>query len=73
MKFKEFVAWCNERTCDGCWGMVTAMTCIDIISSIRKVPFWKRKKIWAGIEPDVMEQIVNPINAKMAELQSNNR
>ena len=39
MKFKEFVNWCNERTCDGCWGMLEAMTCIDLINEIRKIPF----------------------------------
>ena len=30
MKFKEFAKWCNERACDGCWGMLEAMACIDI-------------------------------------------
>lgn len=28
MKFKEFENWCNERACDGCLGMLTAMVCI---------------------------------------------
>lgn len=46
MKFKEFVNWCNERACDGCWGTLTAMTCIDLIKEIRKAPFLKREKIW---------------------------
>ena len=30
MKFKEFAKWCNERACDGCWGMLEAMACIDL-------------------------------------------
>lgn len=25
MKFKEFSAWCNDRACDGCWGMTEAI------------------------------------------------
>ena len=25
MKYKEFIRWCNERACDGCWGMLEAM------------------------------------------------
>lgn len=68
MTFKEFIAWCNERTCDGCWGMMTAITCIEIVKSIRKVPFWKRKKEWAKIEEDVVNNIVNPINAMLEEI-----
>lgn len=46
MRFKEFVNWCNERACDGYWGMLTAMTCIDLIGEVIKVPFWKREKFW---------------------------
>lgn len=46
MKFKEFENWCNERACDGCWGMLEAMTCIGLIKEIRKAPFWKREKLW---------------------------
>ena len=34
MTFKEFVEWCNDRACDGCWGMIESMVCMDIISSI---------------------------------------
>lgn len=44
MKFKEFTNWCNERACDGCWGMLEAMACIDLIGEVKKVPFWKREK-----------------------------
>lgn len=63
MKFKEFNSWCNERACDGCWGMVEAMTCIDIAREILKEPFWKREKIWkTKYESDVVNQIVGPTN-----------
>lgn len=68
MTFKEFKNWCNERACDGCWGMLTSLTCIDIMNRINKLRWWKRKKAWEEIENQVMEEIVNPINAKIKEL-----
>lgn len=69
MKFKEFDAWCNQRACDGCWGMLTAMVCIDLLEKMRKVTFWKREKIWKEkYEKQVMDEIVNPIEEKMKEL-----
>lgn len=46
MKFKEFSAWCNERACDGCWGMTEAIICTNLCSDIYKFPFWKREKYW---------------------------
>lgn len=48
MTFKEFTAWCNEQACDGWWGMVEAMVCIDLMAEIRKLSFWKREKFLAG-------------------------
>lgn len=35
MTFKQFVSWCNQRAFDGCWSMITAMACIDLIEKIR--------------------------------------
>lgn len=68
MTFKEFTRWCNERACDGCWGMIEAMTCIDIASGINKMHFWKREKYWQSeYESRVLNEIVNPINNKIAE------
>lgn len=35
---------------------------------IKKIPFWKREKYWeAGYEQKVLDEIVNPINKKIAE------
>ena len=69
MTFKEFEYWCNERACDGCWGMLEAMTCIDIIGKVRKKWLWKRERFWQEeYANDVMEQIVKPIEKKIAEL-----
>lgn len=45
MSFKEFVRWCNERACDGCWGMSAAITCIGIMHEVEKNLFGKEKNI----------------------------
>ena len=72
MKFKEFVNWCNERTCDGYWGVLEAMTCIDLIKEIRKASFWKREKLWKeNYEQQVLEEIINPIEKKLEEMKKN--
>ena len=68
MTFKQFTNWCNERACDGRWGMVEAMVCIDIGTKINKLPFYKREKIWKEQYRDsVMYEIINPIEKKIAE------
>lgn len=68
MKFKEFAVWCNERACDGCWGMIEAMACIDLIKTVREKPFWKREKFWREeYEQRVLNEIVNPINRMIDE------
>lgn len=69
MRFKEFVGWCNDRAADGCWGMNTAIACINITKDVRKIPFWKREKVWKEkYESDVVSGIVHPIEEKMKEL-----
>ena len=66
MTFKEFTVWCNERACDGCWGMLTAMTCLDLMATVNKIPFWKREKVWREqYEKQVLDEIVEPINQKI--------
>ena len=68
MKFREFVSWCNQRAADGCWGILEAMVCIDIIGTVRKEQFWKREKLWKeNYADDVLEHIVNPIEKKIKE------
>ncbi|MBQ0113294.1 MAG: hypothetical protein KBT03_09215 [Bacteroidales bacterium] len=68
MTYKEFKKWCELRVCDGCWGMTTAIFCIDLLKSIQKMPFWKRKSYWKNEWEDmVVNEIVNPINKKIAE------
>ena len=70
MKFKEFTNWCNERACDGCWGMLEAIACINLINEIMKIQFWKREKIWKeNYEQQVLEEIINPIEKKLEEMK----
>ena len=69
MTFKEFVDWCNEHACDGCWSMATAQCCIAIINEVRTAPFWRRKKQWREYEEMIAAEIVGPINSKIRELQ----
>lgn len=67
MTFKEFAAWCNERACDGCWGMATAITCCELVSNIYKLRRRHREKAWAEInkQEHIVENIVKPINQKL--------
>lgn len=65
MTFKEFESWCNDRAADGCWGIVTAITCIELVDRLRKVPFWKREKVWREqYENQVINGIVIPIDKR---------
>ncbi len=69
MTYKEFVSWCNERACDGCWSMRTAIYCIEIINNINRLPFWKRKKEWLKIKDKIETDVVSVINAKIQALK----
>lgn len=73
MKYKEFSKWCNDRACDGCWSFNTAVICIEILSTVRKIPWYKREKTWKKeYETFVVEEIVKPIEQKIREFQSIN-
>ena len=69
MKYKEFVEWCSERTCDGCWSMNTAINCIEIRKNIDSKWPWNREKEWAKISEVVINRIVEPINQKIKEIR----
>lgn len=73
MTFKQFTNWCNERACDGHWGMLEAIVCMDIGTKINKLPFWKREKAWKGqYENSVVNEIINPTEKKIAEFEREN-
>lgn len=69
MTYKEFVSWCNERACDGCWSMGTAIYCIKIMNNINRLPFWKRQKEWLKVREIVEKEVVSVINAKIQALK----
>lgn len=69
MKFKEFVDWCNDRACDGCWGISAVVICTNIVREVREQSFWKREKYWREqYEKEVLEKIVKPIDEKRKEM-----
>lgn len=37
MTYKEFLDFCNDRACDGQWGMLEAMSCIKIVEEINAI------------------------------------
>ena len=69
MTYKEFVSWCNERSCDGCWSMETAIYCIKVLDEINALPFWKRKKEWLKLKDTIETDVVYVINAKIQTLK----
>lgn len=64
MKFRKFVDWCNERACDGAWGMNEAMICINAHQYVKQGVFG-RKKRWETIWPEI-EHIVAAVNRRRA-------
>lgn len=69
MRFREFKSWCEQRACDGCWGLAEAKASIAIIEIISSALFWKREKLWREkYEESVVRQIVNPIERKIKEV-----
>jgi hypothetical protein len=69
MTYKEYLAWCNERACDGCWSLQVAFVCGDIAKRLYKVPFWKRKKEWLKVKDTIETDVVSVINAKIQALK----
>lgn len=70
MKYREFVRWCNERACDGHWGLYEAAACSSIIREVERLPFRKRERYWReNYEIGTVEVIVNPTEKKIRELE----
>ena len=70
MKYKEFIEWCNQRACDGCWGILTAKFCIDIMREVQDQFPWKREKRWQELEKEysIVEKVITPTNNKIKEM-----
>lgn len=74
MTYKEFKAWCNDRACDGMWGMRNALICVDVIETVNSKPLWKREKEWRKAKEDCnIEKMVNAINEKIMEVTSDGK
>lgn len=71
MKYKEFLDWCNQRASDGCWGLIEAIICANACKDLYSIPFWKRKKKWNEIGPELIDKIVNPTNKLIEERMKN--
>ena len=68
MTFKQFMAWCSDRACDGLWSLREVMEVLDIVSDVMKTRPWRREKYWKKYyESRVMQQIVIPINKRIEE------
>ena len=68
MTFKEFIAWGNDRACDGAWNLIEVMVVVDIVEDVRKRLPWRQEKYWKKrYESRVMQQIVIPINKRIKE------
>ena len=68
MKFKEFIAWCHDRACDGFWSRREVLEVLDILDDVRKKLPWRREKYWKKKhESRVMQRIVIPTNKRIEE------
>lgn len=66
MKFKEFVTWASDRAADGFWSCQIAVVSLAIIEDVKKIPFWKRERIWRDkYEKDVLNDLVRPVNKRI--------
>lgn len=77
MTYKEFVKWCNDRACDGCWGSFEARSCINFIYDIEdncKGIFKTRKKekMFHELYEETANTIVNATNKRIEELLNDN-
>ena len=58
MTYKEFCNWCNERACDGRWGMALAASCSECISDCQKKIWFKREKYFQKEYSESVERVM---------------
>ena len=73
MTYRQFKKWCNDRCFDGYWGHKEALICLNVVSKIDKLPFWKRNKTWRAEEEFIVNNIINPINKMIEKLKKVNK
>ena len=72
MTYKEFNDWCNNRVCDGHWGLKEAILCVGICEIISNKPRWRREKAWQKHELRMAaEEIVTETNKLIAIMEKN--
>ena len=56
MSYREFMDYCNERACDGMWGIFEAISCCKMAQEIEKTVKGKifkkkaREKAWSELK-----------------------
>lgn len=69
MKFKEFNDWCNERVCDGRWGLKEAITCVGVCEDVLEHRCF-REKAWRKHElRNTVEKIVEETNKIIEKIE----
>ena len=58
MTYKEFCNWCNERACDGRWGIALAASCSECISDVNHKLWFKREKYFQQEYGESVEQVL---------------
>jgi hypothetical protein len=85
MTYKQFFDWCNERACDGMWGLYEALVCTDVINKIESVKVsgfhFRKKKLteqarenaWIKLNSKWrIEEIINATNKKIVKFRGMN-
>lgn len=45
------------------------MFCIWVVGEVKKIPFWKREKVWKEkYEEEIIRDVVEPIEKKIEEV-----
>ena len=70
MTLKQFEKWCNDRACDGLWSGEDARFCLGVLRKMRRVPFWKKRRIWKHVSHFVVIWVVEPVNAQIESLKN---
>lgn len=64
---KEFGVFCNERACDGCWNMESAIRCVEIYQECLRQPFWKRNKYFQEYYGEIITKFVENTNKEIEQ------
>ena len=54
-------------------GHKEALICLNVVSEIDELPFWKRNKAWRAEEGFILNKIVNPINCMIRAYEESSK